>query len=630
MTEAGMELDNMKEIVDEFMIEADEIIAKLDEDMVRLEKNSTDLNLLNEIFRGAHTIKGTSGFLGLDRVSELTHKMEDVLNKLRKGELKINPEIMDALLESIDSLKILLEDIRLGKDSGLDLAPIKNKLIALTTGGASAQSAPPKKEAKKSGKTPKADVAPAVPVASESAAIPAKNETAPPVAEATAPSAQTETESMPQPEPESIIEEDRESPGDVQRTEGGSSLSKQMAEMRRGADQTIRVDVGRLDTLMNIMGELVLGRNAMLQLTGRITSHYEGQPLMEELNQVATQLNFVTTELQMSVMKMRMLPVGKVFNKFPRVVRDLARSQKKEIELFIAGEETELDKSVIEEIGDPLVHLIRNSADHGIELPDERAKAGKPRMGRIDLIASQEGSNIVIKVVDDGAGLDVERIRRKAIEKKLAPEEEINRMSDKEVFNYIFHPGFSTAKVVTDVSGRGVGMDVVKTNIEKLKGIIDIQSERGKGTAIIIKLPLTLAIVQGLLVEARNELFILPLASVLETVKIARSDVASINRKEVIRLRDTVLPIVDIHSIFFRGSSVLDLSQMTNSYVVVLGLAEKRLGLVVDHLIGQEEVVIKSLGEFLGHTQGIAGATILGDGRVRLIVDPAGVFSMTV
>jgi two-component system chemotaxis sensor kinase CheA len=625
MTETAMELDNMKEIVDEFMIEADEILAKLDEDMVKLEKNSADLNLLNEIFRAAHTIKGTSGFLGLDKVSELTHKMEDVLNKLRKGELKTNPVIMDALLQAIDTLKLLLEDLRTGKDSGIDLASVKNQLIAASSAKPPVEAPATKKEAKKGSKAQKTEastaVAPPAPVGSSAP----KQELS--VAQVALPQADSPEVMPTEVEP---VEEVKEATEETQRTDGGASLVKQMADMHRGADQTIRVDVGRLDSLMNIMGELVLGRNAMLQLTSRITSRYEGQELMDDLNQVATQLNFVTTELQMSIMKMRMLPVGKVFNKFPRVVRDLARSQNKEIELFISGEETELDKSVIEEIGDPLVHLIRNSADHGIELPDERVQAGKARGGRIDLIASQEGSNIVIKVADDGAGLDTARIRQKAIEKKLASADEVNRMSDKEVFSYIFHPGFSTAKVVTDVSGRGVGMDVVRTNIEKLKGIIDIQSERGKGTAIIIKLPLTLAIVQGLLVEARNELFILPLASVLETVKIARTDVASINRKEVIRLRDTVLPIVDLHSIFFRGASSIDLAKMTNSYVVVLGLAEKRIGLVVDHLIGQEEVVIKSLGEFLGQTQGIAGATILGDGRVRLIVDPAGIFTMMV
>ncbi len=618
-----MELDNMKEIVDEFMIEADEIIAKLDEDMVKLEKNSTDLNLLNEIFRGAHTIKGTSGFLGLDKVSELTHKMEDVLNKLRKGELKTNPVIMDVLLQAIDTLKILLEDVRTGKDSGIDLESIKNRLTAASSDTSTAEPAAPKKGRKKNEESPRtlASASPAVTPAEPSAprADASVVETTPP------PTAAGEEKSI---ETDLQLTEERETAFESPKNDGSLSMTKQMAEMRRGSDQTIRVDVGRLDNLMNIMGELVLGRNAMLQLTNRISSRYEGQELMDELNQVATQLNFVTTELQMSVMKMRMLPVGKVFNKFPRVVRDLARSQNKEIELSIAGEETELDKSVIEEIGDPLVHLIRNSADHGIESPDERVKAGKPRCGHIDLIASQEGSNIVIKVVDDGAGLDTARIRQKAIEKKLGSADEIGRMPDKEIFNFIFHPGFSTAKVVTDVSGRGVGMDVVRTNIEKLKGIIDIQSERGQGTTITIKLPLTLAIVQGLLVEAHQELFILPLASVLETVKIARSDVASINRKEVIRLRDTVLPIVDLHSIFFRGSSSLDLSKMTNSYVVVLGLAEKRIGLVVDHLIGQEEVVIKSLGEFLGQTQGIAGATILGDGHVRLIVDPAGIFTM--
>lgn len=621
MSEQGLELDEMKEIVDEFMIEAEEIISKLDADMVKLEKKADDLDLLNEIFRCAHTIKGTSGFLGFDKLSELTHKMEDVLNKLRKGELKVNPEIMDVLLESIDVLKTLLEDIRTHGESKVDLEGIKAKLIAVDAGAMVTPAPTAKKAVTRNGKANKK-----------------KTEEKPVDVENAAPTFAEAVVELPTPEMGALTidSEVEEEPGENEHpeaapiahsTETSATSAKQPAELRR-ADQTIRVDVGRLDNLMNIMGELVLGRNAMMQLSGRINARYDGQELMDELNQAATQLNFITTELQMSVMKMRMLPVGKVFNKFPRIVRDLARSQNKEIDLNIKGEETELDKSVIEEIGDPLVHLIRNSVDHGIELPSEREKLGKTAAGRIELVASQEGSNIVIKVADDGAGLDCVRIRQKAIERGLGSADEINKMPDKDIFKFIFHPGFSTAKVVTDVSGRGVGMDVVKTNIEKLKGIIDIQSERGVGTAMIIKLPLTLAIVQGLLVEAQDDLFILPLASVLETVKIARSDISSINRKEVIRLRDTVLPIVDLHSIFFKGFSQLELGTMENSYVVVLGLAEKRLGLVVDKLIGQEEVVIKSLGEFLGHTKGIAGATILGDGRVRLIVDPAGIFGM--
>ena len=617
MTDQGIALDDMKEIIDEFMIEAEEIIAKLDADMVKLEKQSNDLNLLNEIFRGAHTIKGTSGFLGFDRLSEFTHKMEDVLNKLRKGEITINADIMDVLLESIDTLKRLLEETKSKGKAQLDLSKIKSKLIAVDQGTYSAK--PVSVEKKKNGKT----------VAAKK--TPAGKKTGPAATEIIV---RSEASAAGIPEPISmlmsqtdVLAEDlaTDSPG----ARPDTMQLRQQTDQRRPLDSTIRVDVERLDSLMNIMGELVLGRNALVQLAGRINGRFEGESLIDELNHVTSQMNFVTSELQMAVMKMRMLPVGKVFNKFPRVVRDLSRSLEKDSELNISGEETELDKSVIEEIGDPLVHLIRNAVDHGIELPDEREAAGKARCGRVDLIASQEGSNIVIKVVDDGAGLDAQRLRAKAVERGLSTQEEVTRMSDREIFNFIFHPGFSLAKKVTDVSGRGVGMDVVRTNIEKLKGIIDIESEKGKGTAFIIKLPLTLAIVQGLLVETGSDLYILPLSSVLETVKVARNDIYSINNREVIRLRDTVLPIIDLSRMFFPINQHEKLRDLEQSYVVVLSMADRRLGIVVDRLIGQEEVVIKSLGEFLGTTPGIAGATILGDGRVRLIVDPVGIFSMT-
>ncbi len=616
MADSGVVLDEMREIIDEFMIEADEIIAKLDEDMVKLEKRTNDLDLLNEIFRGAHTIKGTSGFLGFDKVSELTHKMEDVLNKLRKGELKVNPAVMDVLLEAIDSLKVLLNDVRQGTDSGVDLAAIKFKLVAIDEGKSPAISAaapaPAAKAAAKKGSRGKKGKGPSTKLVEET--IDKNIEVA--VSGGDEGNAAAESAGAPAEEAGTAAK-------------GGEAPAGRPAlELRRGADQTIRVDVDRLDSLMNIMGELVLGRNALLQLTTKATSRFEGDPLIDEMNHAATQINFITTELQMSVMKMRMLPIGKVFNKFPRVVRDLARQLNKDVELTIHGEETELDKSVIEEIGDPLVHLVRNAVDHGIELPDVRESAGKPRQGTIRLVASQEGSNIVIKVSDDGAGLDSDRIREKAIERKLGTAEEIQRLSDREIFAFIFHPGFSTAKVISDVSGRGVGMDVVRTNIEKLKGLIEIESQRGAGTSIVIKLPLTLAIVQGLLVATGEELFVLPLASVIETVKITREEIHSINQRDVIRLRDSVLPIIDLSSTFFFGRTRPEGERRRDSYVVVLGLADKRLGLVVETLLGQEEVVIKPLGALLGQTPGIAGATIMGDGRVRLIVDPVGIFSM--
>jgi len=338
-------------------------------------------------------------------------------------------------------------------------------------------------------------------------------------------------------------------------------------------------------------------------------------------------VNFITTELQMSVMKMRMQPIGKVFNRFPRLVRDLARDTKKKIELKTSGESTELDRSVIEEIGDPLVHIIRNSCDHGLEPPKDRVACGKPETGTVSLEASQEGSNIVIKITDDGRGLDADAIRAKAVERGLvASQEAADRLSDREVFRYIFEAGFSTAKKITDVSGRGVGMDVVRSNIEKLNGIVDLDSKKGVGTTITVKLPLTLAIIQGLLVQSDEDVFILPLSSVVETVKTEQTDVYYVNKRPVMRLRDEIIPIANLVEVLRGGSGGFVMAE--KPYIVIVGLADRKLGLIVDRFLGQEEVVIKSLGSYLGSTEGVAGASILGDGRIRLIVDIIGLFNV--
>jgi two-component system chemotaxis sensor kinase CheA len=307
-------------------------------------------------------------------------------------------------------------------------------------------------------------------------------------------------------------------------------------------------------------------------------------------------------------------------------VRDLSRDSRKEIDLEVQGETTELDRSVIEEIGDPLVHIIRNSCDHGIESPDDRVAAGKPRKGTIRLSADQEGSHIIIKIADDGRGFDVDAIRAKAVERKLVSQSDVDRMADKEVFSYIFEAGFSTAKVVTGVSGRGVGMDVVRTNIEKLNGLIELDSARGKGTTITIKLPLTLAIIQGLLVESDDEIFILPLASVHETARTEQSNVYYINQRPVLRLRDEIIPIINLGHMLRTNAAGFVMTE--KPYIVIVGLADRKLGLLIDRFLGQEEVVIKSLGSYLGSTEGVAGATILGDGRIRLIVDLLGLFNI--
>ncbi|MCK4372554.1 MAG: chemotaxis protein CheA, partial [candidate division Zixibacteria bacterium] len=398
------------------------------------------------------------------------------------------------------------------------------------------------------------------------------------------------------------------------------------APSRNVADQTIRVDVDRLDALLNMTGELVLSRNGLMQSVGKLGAEGETDLELEGINRAAKAVNFITTELQMAVMKMRMQPVSKVFGRFPRQVRDLARESDKKINLVISGESTELDKSVIEEIGDPLMHIIRNSCDHGLESSEERAEKGKPEQGTVRLLADQEGSHIIIKVEDDGRGFDIDAIRDKAVERGLIARDDVDRMPDREVFNFIFEAGFSTAKKITDVSGRGVGMDVVRTNIQKLNGTVDLDSKRGIGSTITIKLPLTLAIVQGLLVQCDEDVFVLPLSSVYETVKADGTEVYYVNQRPVFRLRNEIIPLINLTAMINADADGFLMSE--RPYIVVVGLAERKLGLMIDRFLGQEEVVIKALGEYLGATEGVAGATILGDGRIRLIVDLVGLFRL--
>jgi len=580
-TETGFELDEMKEIIDDFLIEADELIASLDNNFVTLESSPDDLDLLNEIFRAVHTIKGTSSFLGFEQVTTLSHRMEDILNKLRKAEIKMSPEIMDVLLEALDLLKLLLDNVRNGIDEQINLDGILARLQAKLDGD------------------PNAAVADSEPASEVSAA-----EVEATMVEATANPAIAVAPSTDEPEKSRV----------------GA------APQRNAADQTIRVDVDRLDALLNMTGELVLSRNSLMQSVGKLGAEGETDLELEGINRAAKAVNFITTELQMAVMKMRMQPVGKVFSRFPRQVRDLARESGKKINLVILGESTELDKSVIEEIGDPLMHIIRNSCDHGLEAPEERREKGKPEEGTVHLLADQEGSHIIIKVEDDGRGFDIEAIRNKAVERGLIARDDVDRMPDREVFNFIFEAGFSTAKKITDVSGRGVGMDVVRTNIQKLNGTVDLDSRKDIGSTITIKLPLTLAIVQGLLVQCDEDVFVLPLSSVHETVKADGTEVYYVNQRPVFRLRDEIIPLINLTAMINADTDGLLMSE--RPYIVVVGLAERKLGLMIDRFLGQEEVVIKSLGLYLGATEGVAGATILGDGRIRLIVDLVGLFRL--
>jgi len=570
-----------QELLDGFLTETTELLEKLDDDLVALEKNATDTELLNRIFRSIHTVKGASSFLGFELLVKVTHKTEDVLNRLRKGELTVTPEIMDVVLEAVDLVKVLVNDIKGGDIQEREVDGTLAKLVPLLSekaGEAAVLKPPPEPAAKSDNDAAKLEPAPQQTEVAETVAPPSVQKAAKPAAPA--------------------------------------AKNEELAD-----NTTVRVDVKRLDDLMNQVGELVLERNRMIQLNSNYQSEIDVEVFGEDFSKLSKRINFVTSELQSQVLKLRMIPVEKVFKKFPRIVRNLARDLGKEVDLQLFGEETELDRSVVDEIGDPLIHLIRNAMDHGLETPEERVAAGKPRSGTVVLAAGHEGNQIVISIKDDGRGIDPEKVGRKAVEKGLVTEDQLASMMPREILDLVFLPGFSTKEKATDLSGRGVGMDVVRTNIKKLNGIIDIKSELGKGSEFILKLPLTLAIIQSLLVEVNGEIYSIPLSAVLETLRVEIEQFHTIGGREVLKLRDSVLPLVRLQSVFsVQGEHI----KSGSCYVVVVGVAEKRIGLVVTRLLGQQEVAIKSLGKYLANLPGIAGSTILGDGNVALIIDPVG------
>lgn len=559
----------MKEIVESFLLETKEILEKLDVDLILLEKSPDDVDLLNKIFRSFHTIKGTSGFLGLEKLPEVTHKCEDILNKLRKGEAKLSASLMDGIILGFDTIKELLLVIENDKNEEIEVENVISKLVLLYEN----INSPDQPEINPENQvTEEVRIGESVKTEETKSASPAKEVTA-----------------------------------------------KQVHQENKKADNTIRVDIDRLDALLNIASEIVLGRNRLAQLNSQYSLENEGSVFAKDLGDATKQIDLMTSELQLVVMKLRMIKIGKVFNRFPRVVRDMCKDLNKEVELIINGEETEVDKNLIEEINDPLVHLIRNAIDHGVESPDVRESKGKRRKGTVILSAEHEGNNIAIKVIDDGKGIDPEMIKEKAVSKGFISREKVKELSRQEAFNLIFHPGFSTAEVVTNVSGRGVGMDVVKTNVAKLRGSISIESEVGKGTTMILRLPLTLAIISGMIVKSHGQTFVIPLHSVFEVLRVSVSDIETINGKEVVHLRDSILPIISLDDLISNNGN--GHNENGWQYIVEVGIAEKRFGIKVDQLVGQQEVVIKSLGDYLGKIDGIAGSSIMGDGTVIIILD---------
>jgi len=686
-----------------FLEEAAEQINILEQDILLLEQSPSP-DILNEIFRAAHTLKGSSRAMGFTAMGELTHAMEDVFDALRKGEISVTTEMVNRLFDALDTLKAMRDqiaevgssDIACGAlvnslrdiltrqgaepqiqhaekqsptpteltlqehqheaaltalDSGLKVYRITIRLAedtlmksvrvlmvlqAIDAHGGTVLASNPDEDALDEERfddwfellvatdKPAEELRNILLQISEIRAVEVTAWQPPISADATVPSA------VPEQKPASNAPS---MPSEEEKTNTPPASLSSPAETEKAGSrapvvsQTVRVDVSRLDMLLNLVGELVIDRTRVAQLGREFEARFQHDELVDSLLETAGHIGRITDELQEHIMKARMLPIEHVFNRFPRMVRDLAQRFGKEVRLVMEGQETELDRSVIEIISDPLIHMLRNSVDHGIEPPDERERIGKPRQGTVRLSARHEENYILIEIEDDGKGMDAAHLREVAVRKGVLSREAAERLSDREALNLIFAPGFSTAQQITEVSGRGVGMDIVRSNIQRVGGIVDVDSTPGKGTRFSIRLPLTLAIIRALLVRMAGQVYAIPLSSVLETLKIHPDMVQFVGKRPVILLRGRTLPLVSLYAHFYGGEYAdVNANNRQPMFVVVVGLSEQQVGVVVDHLIGEQEIVIKSLSRYLGEVNGFSGATILGDGRVALILEVADLF----
>ena len=595
-----------QQLINDLIVESGEGLDRFDAQMLLLEKGAGQADTLNIIFRVIHTIKGTAGCIGLGKIESVAHVGENLLSLLREGKLSITPPMISVLLEYSDALKEMLRCLQTtAKEGDQDYSALLKKLKDLQTGEA-----------------------PAVPVATHPPAIPPANpslgtfhevaiaSSSPPAATS---NAVNQVWGLFADEPETPVVS---AAAVVPKNPVETVVPAEPVPPRPAApvaETAIRVDVGQLDKLMNLVGELVLARNQILQFTAEAK-----EPTLLNASQ---RLNIITTELQESVMKTRMQPIENIWAKFPRIVRDVSRELGKKIKLVMEGNETELDRTIIEAIKDPLTHILRNSMDHGIENVEARIQAGKPEEGLLVLRAFHEGGQVNIEIMDDGAGINLPRVKQKALEKGLVTSEQAGRLSEREAFNLIFLPGFSTAEKVTNVSGRGVGMDVVKTNIEKIGGSVDILSEAGQGTTLKIKIPLTLAIIPALIVTSNGERFAIPQVSLLELVRLAgdaaRTGIESLYGAPVYRLRGHLLPLIYLNR-ELRLEDSADKTFSEDVQIVVLQADGRQFGLIVDAINDTEEIVVKPLGKQLKGLSCFAGATIMGDGQVALILDVLG------
>ncbi len=678
-----MSIDVDDEILQDFLVEAGEILELLGEQLVQLEQSPQDTDLLNAVFRGFHTVKGGAGFLNLNTMVAVCHRAEDVFNVLRQGDRQIDSALMDAVLQVLDIVNDQFREITAGQepvaapqellellesyatpdngeDAAIETAPAEAQpepaiaaapepanggdgditddefealLDAMHGAGkgpiAAADKPAPEADSKAGGgdeisddefeqlldelhgdgKAPKPDAQPAQTKGADEITDDeferllddlhgAGKAPVVPVEPAPARAASPATRVQPAEAATAV------------KAEPAAEPAKQAAA-RPVAETSVRVDTKRLDDIMNMVGELVLVRNRLSTLKATVEN-----PAMSK---AVANLDLVTSDLQAAVMKTRMQPIKKVFGRFPRVVRDLARSLKKEVELELIGEDTDLDKNLVEALADPLVHLVRNAVDHGVEMPDVREAAGKRRTGKVVLAAAQEGDHILLTITDDGAGMDADVLRRKAVEKGVMDEDSAARLDNKDCYNLIFAPGFSTKSEISDISGRGVGMDVVKTRISQLNGTIEIDSEKGKGSRLSLKLPLTLAILPTLMVQVGKRTFALPLSSVSEIFHLEEDRTNVVDGQLCVRMRKRAMPLFYLHEWLLRNPS--ERVETETEQVVVTQYGNQRVGFVVNRVLGQEEVVIKPLGALLHGLPGFAGATITGDGRIALILD---------
>ena len=672
-------MDN--QYMDMFLDESHEHLQSLNEGLLRLEENMEEVSAVNDIFRNAHTLKGMSATMGFTKIAELTHEMEDVLDLVRKEQLKLNEDIMDTLFKCLDSLEQMVDSVGNGEaEDVVDVSDLVAKLSSISKGtpapAAAAPAAPASagsssgaevdlgfdeidldvmKKAKEAGmhlyhvkvtlmetcvlKAARSvmvmhaldevgDVIKSIPSAEDLEqekfelsfdVVVASSDDAESVQNAVDTVSEIEDIAVEELDPDKIGKGGDAAPAAAPAASAAAAPAKKEGAKKPAAapakkqhqSQSVRVDIEKLDTLMNLMGELVINKVRLEQI---------GQThRMSDLMETLEQMDRVTGDLQNIVMKVRMVPVSAVFNRFPRMVRDVSKELGKEINLTIEGEETELDRTVIDEIGDPIMHLLRNSLDHGVESPDAREAKGKPRTGEVGLIARHEGNNVVIMITDDGAGIDASKIRRKAVEKGMISQEEADRLDDADAVRLIFLPGFSTAEKITDISGRGVGMDVVRSKIEALSGHVDVETHIDEGSVFKIKLPLTLAIIQAMLVRVQEEMYAIPLTSIDSTINIHPDDIKTVQNQAVIVLRGQIIPIINL-------GTALQVPRTTEEdnddiFVVVVYVGERKAGIVVDNLIGQQEIVIKTLGKLLSGLKIFSGATVLGDGRVALILD---------